>query len=466
MQDKDYFNNDLSTENNSDPLYSYNYIQQDNQDTFSYDTEGYQQFDQGPEKNNKKERKNGLRTKLIKCAAMGLVFGLVSGTVFHGTGFLFDYAKGDSTALVEETKVEEKQTQAKDSTKDVIPVTNVSKQVTDVSDIVDLVMPSIVSITNLSEVEQMNQFDPFFGGRYGTETVPQENRGSGIIIDRTDEEILIVTNNHVVSNAKTISVTFDDEEVVDAQVKGTDSYSDLAVLSIPIKNIKEDTLNHIKVSALGDSDEIKVGQSAIAIGNALGYGQSVTTGVISALNREVSTQDVDTQQITTNELIQTDAAINPGNSGGALLNLNGEVIGINSVKYSDTDVEGMGYAIPMASAKPIIDHIINGTDIPESEQAFLGISGVDVAEEDSERYNMPIGVYIGNVTDGSAADKGGLMQGDIITKFNGKEIKAMSKLQNELKYLKAGEKVELTVKRAENGDYKEHDLTITLGKKG
>jgi len=453
-------NNENENQSQSDSLYSYSYVGQEKENNnnlyYTSDVTGGEGGDRKEEdKKEKKVRKKGFGSKLMKCTAFALVFGLVSGTVFHGTGYLFDYAKGDTVATSEkeDSALEEKSS-------DVIPVTNTaSGQVnSDIPSIVEQVMPSVVSITNLSDV----QYRGWYGETYSEEA---ESGGSGIIIGQTEEEIYIATNNHVVSNAKSLSVTFFDDETITAEVKGTDSDTDLAVLSIPVKNIPAETLEKIKVATLGDSDQLKVGEGTIAIGNALGYGQSVTDGVISALNREVTIADESTGQYTTNELIQTSAAINPGNSGGALLNMKGEVIGINSVKYSAEEVEGMGYAIPISTAKPILDDLINREEVDASQTAYLGISGVDVTDDASNTYNMPSGVYVGKVVEGSAAGNAGIMQGDIITGFDGKTIKSMEKLQDQLKYYEAGAEVEITIQRAENGQYQEHNITVTLGKK-
>lgn len=326
------------------------------------------------------------------------------------------------------------------------------------SGIVDEVMPSIVAITNMTEAQYRN----FFGQVQNYES---ESAGSGIIIGQDNDYLYIVTNNHVVAGATSLTVCFVDDQTVTAEVKGTDSNSDLAVVAVKISDISGDTMKNIKVATMGDSDSVKVGESAIAIGNALGYGQSVTTGVISALDREVTLQDESTGSTTTNALIQTDAAINPGNSGGALLNLQGEVIGINSAKYSDTAVEGMGYAIPIATAKPIIDDLIQRETVDEAESAYLGIAGADITEDVSKTYNMPRGIYVTKVVENSAADEAGIQKGDILTAFDGKKVSSMEGMQEMLRYYKAGEKIKVTVQQANNGQYEEKELEVTLGKK-
>ena len=312
----------------------------------AYYSQGTQPYGQNQQKKKRKEKvkkehgKGGFGVKLAKCAAIALVFGLISGSVFAGTNQLLGTKWSNSESAKTEASLN------KSSSGDTVKAANTSSKavtdLTDVSDIADNVMPSIVAITNMSE----KQVSTWYGY---TASQPQESCGSGIIVSQDDQYIYVATNNHVVSGAQSITVQFSDDSTVAAEVKGTDAGSDLAVVAVPISDISADTLSTIKVATLGNSDDLSVGQAAVAIGNALGYGQSVTTGVISALNREVSVENED-GSTTTNELIQTDAAINPGNSGGALLNAKGEVIGISSVKYSDTSVEGMGYAIPINTA--------------------------------------------------------------------------------------------------------------------
>ena len=269
----------------------------------------------------------------------------------------------------------------------------------------------------------------------------------------------------MVSDATTLTVCFYDDQTVSAEVKGTDSSSDLAVVAVKLSDISSDTMKAIKVATVGDSDSIKVGDTAIAIGNALGYGQSVTTGVISALNRGVTLEDETSGETVTNGLIQTDAAINPGNSGGALLNTAGEVIGINSVKYSDTSVEGIGYAIPMDTAKPIIEELITNEKVDESNSAYLGIVGVDVTSDVAKTYNMPTGVYVAQVMEGAAAEQAGIQKGDIITKFDGKDVTSMEKLSYNMQYYAAGTTVDVVIERSSNGQYEEQTISVTLGKK-
>ena len=456
-----------------DSYYSYSYVRDggnenttwraDDYTNYSYNQAGGSQnrYETPKEKRKwfrkrqkKTERNNGFGMKLAKCAALAAVFGLVAGGVFVGTGYLgmtkLGITKSDSdskSVTVESTKIAGTATSTESTEVGAI----------DVSGIVDEVMPSIVAITNMTEAQYRN----FFGQVQNYES---ESAGSGIIIGQDNDYLYIVTNNHVVAGATSLTVCFVDDQTVTAEVKGTDSNSDLAVVAVKISDISGDTMKNIKVATMGDSDNVKVGESAIAIGNALGYGQSVTTGVISALDREVTLQDESTGS-TTNALIQTDAAINPGNSGGALLNLQGEVIGINSAKYSDTAVEGMGYAIPIATAKPIIDDLIQRETVDEAESAYLGIAGADITEDVSKTYNMPRGIYVTKVVENSAADEAGIQKGDILTAFDGKKVSSMEGMQEMLRYYKAGEKIKVTVQQANNGQYEEKELEVTLGKK-
>lgn len=412
-------------------------------------------------KEKKKQKVSGMKKQhsfgmtVIKCAALALVFGLVSSTVFYGTGLAFERTSGKQAKVETSAGNAEKPTVNNGS----LSATNVSTAttVTDVSDIVENVMPSIVSITNMGQMEA-----DFFGRRFQQET---SSAGSGIIIGQTEEEIYVATNNHVVANSTQLTVNFIDDQQVTAEIKGTDASTDLAVLAVKVKDIPSDTMNQIKVATLGNSDDIKVGQSVVAIGNALGYGQSVTTGVISALDREVTVQDETTGASITNDLLQTDAAINPGNSGGALLNMNGEVIGINSVKYSDTEVEGMGYSIPISAAEPIINDLINRELVDESDSAFLGVAGQDVTGELSESFGMPEGLYITMVTENSAAAQAGIKKGDVITEFDGRKVQSMEGLQDIMQYYAANTEVEVTIQRNENGEWKEEKVSVKLGRK-
>ena len=382
---------------------------------------------------------------LAKVAAYAAVFGLVGGVTFEGVNYTANHFIG--SAAVEST--------ATPASK--LKTTTTSTGSSDgssegVSTVAANVLPSIVAI---NVTVQQNTQD-VFGRNYSQES---SGSGSGIIVAQDDSNLYIATNNHVVQNATSVSVKFNDDSTYTASVKGTDTDSDLAVVEIPMKDLSSDTKNNIKVATLGDSTKVKIGEQSIAIGNALGYGTSVTVGYISAVDREVASEDVNMK------LLQTDAAINPGNSGGALVDDEGKVIGINSAKYSDTSVEGMGFAIPISTAVPIINDIIDAQQVSEDEQAYLGIKGTDVSSEISQYYNMPEGIYVGKVTKDSPAGKAGIKTGDIIVKFNGNETTTMDGLKDRLGRCKAGDTVEVVVKRADNGDYKEVTMKVKLGKK-
>lgn len=341
------------------------------------------------------------------------------------------------------------------------PQTQTEAVVTDVTQVVKAVMPSVVSVSNTYV-----QRGTFFGQEYSSEAV---SSGSGIIVGENDSELLIVTNYHVVESADTLSVQFVDEEQVQAQIKGTDADKDLAVLAVQLSDIKEDTLNQISIASLGSSDDLTVGEPVIAIGNALGYGQSVTTGVVSALNRPiaVTSQEGQTGDSQINTFIQTDAAINPGNSGGALLNTKGEVIGINSNKIGGSTVEGMGYAIPISDAKPIIEELMQKETrlkVDEANKGVLGITGVNVEAQYSEVYGIPMGGYVSSVTDNSGAAAAGLVRGDIITAINGETVETMEELKEEMNYYKAGDVVTLTIMQGSPTGYQSKDVQVTLGK--
>lgn len=389
-----------------------------------------------------KKAKSGKGKKVAGFIASAAAFGIIAGGVMVGVNTLGNKVLGNNNKPVAEVAtVQTADTGIKESAAD-----------DTVADVAEEVMPSIVSITNKSVQVVRSWFQS-----YEQEV---EGAGSGIIIGQTDNEILIATNNHVIDGANELTVTFCDEESVEAEVKDTDEGMDLAVVAVDISNMKSETLNAIKVAALGSSDDLRVGERAIAIGNALGYGQSVTVGYISALDREVDAEG------TTHRMIQTDAAINPGNSGGALLNSKGEVIGINSIKYADTQVEGMGYAIPISKAIPIINDMMNKKVIKESEQGYLGIQGNSVTDEYVQGFNMPKGVYVTKLIEDSPADKAGLMSGDIITKFDDREVSTMEELQSILSKREAGEEIQMVVQRNNGkGEYKEVTLTVTLGAK-
>ena len=383
-----------------------------------------------------------------KVAAVALAFGVVASVAFQGTNYIFNqFGSGTEESQTAELNVAQASGTASTSGTD-------SNTGSDVSSIAEAAMPSLVAITNQSVQEMQNWFGQ-------SQAYESESSGTGIIVGQTDTELLIVTNNHVVDGAQTLSVGFIDETVAEAQIKGTDSDHDIAVVSVNLSDLSADTLSQIKIIEIGSSSDLKVGEQVVAIGNALGYGQSVTTGIVSALNRPVTIDGI------TNELIQTDAAINPGNSGGALLNMSGQLVGINSAKYSDTTVEGMGYAIPVDDVIDIIEELMNRTvrteKAPEGQQGYLGITGQDVTSEVAEAYGMPRGVYITSVEEGSAAEAAGLQTGDIITKFDGTSVSSLSGLQDLISYYSSGETVEVTYSAVSDGQYVEQTATVTLG---
>ena len=409
-------------------------------------------------------KKTGKAGKLVKkigaITLSAALFGSVAAGSFQAVNTLIGPTEtSDNTAAAENTSASLLKAAA-------IPGAASEKGSLDVSDIAETVMPSIVSITNKSVQEIQNYFSMF---GYGGQTIPQEteSRGSGIIIGKNDTELLIVTNNHVIENADTLSAGFIDNQVYEANVKGTDPANDLAVIAVPLESISADTMSQIAVASIGDSDSLKVGEQVVAIG----YGQSVTTGIVSATNR---TMGSNTQVVNTSAdgsalptYIQTDAAINPGNSGGALVNMKGEVIGINSAKMASTEVEGMGYAIPMSRVSDIIENLMNETTrtkVSADQKSSIGISGLTVNESVNSIYGIPSGVYVASVTPGSGADKAGIKKGYVITGFDGKTITQIQELTELLQYYPAGETVEITVKiPATGGTYTEKTLSVTLG---
>lgn len=403
----------------------------------------------------KTKKHGGYFRKAMVSVSLGLFFGLFAGIGFYavqqGTGML---KTGTDTAVVDEIAAEATTESTQSSTQgSVQSATNVTYVESDVSDVVEKVMPAMVSIVN-NFTETAN----VFGQQY---TQEEAASGSGIIVGKTDDELLIVSNNHVVESADKLTVTFIDGSEAQAQVKGLDSDMDLAVIAVSLNDLSDDTKNAITVATLGSSDDLKLGEPVIAIGNALGYGQSVTNGIVSALNREITLENG-----STGTFIQTNAAINPGNSGGALLNMNGEVIGINSNKIGGTTVEGMGYAIPITSASPIIADLMERqtrTKVAEDEVGYIGISLQEVTSQISQMYNMPEGIYVVSVEEGSAAANAGIMKGDIITKFDGSSISSYSDLQKTLQYYAAGDSATITVQRPQNGEYVSVERNLTLG---
>lgn len=387
------------------------------------------------------------KNNFLKITTYAAVFGLIGGMSFEGTTYI-------SNKYINKSSVESSKTTSKSIEKtSTLSSTSTNTSSSDgVSGVSESVLPSIVAI----DVKTTQTSTDVFGRTYEQDA---RGSGSGIIVAQDSKNIYIATNNHVVADASSVSVTFNDKSVYSATVKGTDSDSDLAVVEVPLSKLPADTLSNIKVATLGDSDKVKVGAQAIAIGNALGYGTSVTVGYISAKDREVSGED------NTMKLLQTDAAINPGNSGGALVDSSGAVIGINSSKYADTSVEGMGFAIPINTAIPIINDIVKAQTVSEDEQAYLGIKGTNVTSEYAQYYNLPEGIYVSSVTSGSPADKAGIKKGDVIVKYKGKDVTTMDGLQEKMALCKAGDKAEITVKRADNGEYKSVTCSVTLGKK-
>lgn len=438
-----------------------------------------------------KKQSGGFGKKVLAGLCCGLVFGVFAGIGFQAVDAAHDgftRAKSAFSAMMGNSSQDSALAEASgsgDAAEDVLlpdsssdaaeassgsikqtldnltPQTQTEAVVTDVTQVVKAVMPSVVSVSNTYV-----QRGTFFGQEYSSEAV---SSGSGIIVGENDSELLIVTNYHVVESADTLSVQFVDEEQVQAQIKGTDADKDLAVLAVQLSDIKEDTLNQISIASLGSSDDLTVGEPVIAIGNALGYGQSVTTGVVSALNRPiaVTSQEGQTGDSQINTFIQTDAAINPGNSGGALLNTKGEVIGINSNKIGGSTVEGMGYAIPISDAKPIIEELMQKETrlkVDEANKGVLGITGVNVEAQYSEVYGIPMGVYVSSVTDNSGAAAAVLVRGDIITAINGETVETMEELKEEMNYYKAGDVVTLTIMQGSPTGYQSKDVQVTLGK--
>lgn len=425
----------------------------------------------------------GTGKKFWSTVGFALIFGIVASVVFKCSNTVVDKITGnskqeaqaennESQPIIKEIKpdnaegdVAKPESEKKDPVKPgqkAQEVKPIAATITDggssVVQVVNEAMPSIVAITNKSVQEVMTMYG------MGISQYESVSAGSGIIIGQNDTELLIATNAHVVSEAKTISVAFIDEQAYEAQIKGSDSVNDLAIVAVSLSDISGSTLDAIKIAKIGDSDALQIGEQVVAIGNALGYGQSVTTGIVSALNRNI---DGDTSENST-KYIQTDAAINPGNSGGALLNMAGELVGINSAKLANTKIEGMGYAIPISVANPIMDDLMNmmtRTLVEESESGYLGIAGFSVTDEVASAYNIPKGIYVSETTPGSAAEKAGLKKGDVITKFDGMAMDSINKLKERLGYYRAGETVEIIVSRSDNGEYVERKLQVTLDRK-
>lgn len=422
-----------------------------------------------------RRNQNSFQKKAGATIALAVIFGLVAAVVFQAANFAADrfLNTGKSSVQIKTTDSVDLQETASDDTDKVLS----DSENGTVAAVAQASMPSVVAITTVS----VQEIPSFFG--YSSHQYKSASTGSGIIVGDNDDELLIATNNHVVDGATTLSVCFigDDvanaetetvnagdngdlnvEDAVSAKIKGTDADNDLAVVAVKKSDIPEDTLNQIKIAQIGSSDDLAVGQQVVAIGNALGYGQSVTSGWISALNRTISTDD----GTNSTGLIQTDAAINPGNSGGALLNMKGELIGINSAKYADSAVEGMGYAIPISKAKPILEELMNRETrekVDSSKKGYLGVSLANLTTEAIEMYNMPTGAFVRSVEDDSPAQEAGICKGDIIVKFDGQKVSDGDDLLDKLQYYKSGEKIEAVIARATNGEYEENTIELTLG---
>lgn len=426
-----------------------------------------------------KKNRNSFQKKAETTVALAVIFGLVAAVVFQAANFTADrfLNTGSSTAQIGTTQSVNLQEAVSDSgSTDEQTIADTASENGTVAAVAQASMPSVVAITTVS----VQEIPSFFG--YGSRQYKSAASGSGIIVGDNDDELLIATNNHVVEGATTLSVCFigDDvtnaetetvnagdngdlnvEDAVSAKIKGTDADNDLAVVAVKKADIPEDTLSQIKIAQIGSSDDLVVGQQVVAIGNALGYGQSVTSGWVSALNRTISTDDGDSTG-----LIQTDAAINPGNSGGALLNMKGELIGINSAKYADSSVEGMGYAIPISKAKPILEDLMNRETrekVDSSEKGYLGVVLANLTTEAIQMYNMPTGAFVRGVEQNSPAQESGLCKGDIIVKFDGQKVGDGDDLMDKLQYYKSGEKIEAVIARANNGVYEESTIELTLG---
>lgn len=445
-----------------------------------------------PPKKPRKKRdfsgNNSFGKKAATAVALAVIFGLVAGAVFQGVNIAADKYRGnDSSTTIGKTETVTGTEDSTDSSSADSTVKDIVAESGTVAGVAQATMSSIVAITSVS----VQEIPSFFG--YGTRQYQSAGSGSGIIVGENDSELLIATNNHVVAGATTLTVCFagsdvvgaeeetqamassdstgfgsdgdvDVDNAVSAKIKGTDEENDLAVVAVEKSDIPDETMEEIKIAQLGSSDDLVVGEQVVAIGNALGYGQSVTSGWVSALNRSISTEDGEASG-----LIQTDAAINPGNSGGALLNMNGEVIGINAAKYADSQVEGMGYAIPISKAEPILEELMNRETRDKVEDSskvgYMGVKAADLTTEAIQMYNMPAGAFITEVTEGGAADNAGIKKGDIIVKLDGQKVSGKDDLVDKLQYYEAGENIEVVISRANSGEYKEQTIEVILGSK-
>ncbi len=451
-------NNDKQSEMNNQDYYNYkgksssntNFNTNDNQDV--QNTASTADNSSAPEDAKDKTpffSKDNLK-KLGKCACYAVVFGVLAAICFKGVCYLSDKVLGtNKTGTNNIAYTTDGVNYSKTTSGNAIGQTNVTN-------IVENTMPSIVAITS---TQKGQDYYSIFGQYYqGNDTT---SAGSGFIVGENDTELLIATNNHVIEGAEKISVQFIDNKVCEGSVKGTDSSADLAVVAVKLSDVPSATMKKIKIAKLGDSSETKVGEMAVAIGNSLGYGQSVTVGYISAKDREITETDESTNAQNTIKVIQTDAAINPGNSGGPLLNTNGEVVGINSAKISDSSVEGVGYAIPISDATPIIDELMNKEVLTDSQKGYLGITGMSVTDSASA-YNMPEGIYVKEVAKDGAADKGGVLKGDIITAINDIKVTTIESLKEKANSYKVGTTVTLTLERLDNGEYKKQTVKVKL----
>lgn len=431
------------------------------------------------ESSPKHRKKDTIWKKLPGTIALAAVFGLVAGAAFQCVNGI----AGRHADTEQDVQTTEPLTVVQNASDTSAAGAGSASSNGSVASVAEAAMPAVVAITSVS-IQEIPDLFGFYGfGGYGTRKYSSEGSGSGIIVGENEDELLIATNNHVVEGADTLSVCFigndaaaaaeetaesagsesdiNVEDAVTAVVKGTDVPNDLAVVAVNKSDIPADTLSQIKIAQIGDSDSLKVGEQVVAIGNALGYGQSVTSGWVSALDRSISTEDG-----VSSGLIQTDAAINPGNSGGALLNMNGDLIGINSAKYADNAVEGMGYAIPISTAQPILENLMNRQTrekLDASESGYLGVNLLDLSSEAAQMYNVPSGVLVSVVVDGEAAANAGIQPRDIIQKLDGQTISSKADLQDKIQYYAAGETVEMVIARAENGQYVEKTLEVTMG---
>lgn len=427
----------------------------------------YYQPQQDPNQPQDHRKPGGTGKKVLVTLGLAVLFGVVAGGIIIGSSMIVhkEIKNEQKTEYqLPTTELPQQENADGDSNSAAGSGSDATEEVSagttgeyTVAQVAKSCMPSVVSITNAS----VKTVQDFFGG---VQQYPSESSGSGIIVGQNDSEILVATNNHVVADADTITVAFDDDAVYEAQVKGTDSDNDLAVVAVKISDMSEDTLKSIKVVSIGNSDELEIGEQVVAIGNALGYGQSVTSGWVSAVDREVTDEDGKTN----GKLIQTDAAINPGNSGGALLNMQGELIGINSAKAAATEVEGMGYAIPVSVAQPILDELMNRetrykTD--EEHAGYIGVTCLNVDSTSAQTYGIPLGAFVDSVEEGGPAQTAGIQKGDVIVKFDGMTVSGSSDLVGKLEYYQAGETVDVVISRAQNGEYQEQTVSVTLGKK-